>query len=413
MGLGPSIKMTTLHHFRCPATCTLLEDEDIEFTGILVDGVSERYEDKIYTAKRTADIAKALGADGALVVIDGWGNHHVDFVNVIEELGKRGIPSVGLSYIGQQGRLVCDSPYVDQIIDFNKCSSGYESCVVGQNNLTKLDTYKALALLKSKLRKQGVLFEEKGTGGEKILGQLLRKYMHVRQVKEGTFDSLEQDILTINTNISSYVAQEKRIQEASLHVIEPGAHNFFVNSNLDFMPIAVKCEGTIGEGDTHVFSNVVMMLTGKEAVTGFQPSNIGSSEGILQNQVCFGQAGTPEKNDFLIHIDVLFAKGEGHSAQGIAAAHRLAEQSIRGVRECLRQTQKLQNQEIIQNKKRPGKPKIVLVKLVSGLGAMYDTVMFSQQPGGIEGGRMMRDTGNLPYLITPTQCLDGVIHSLL
>ena len=35
MGLGPSIKMTTLHHFRCPATCTLLEDEDIEFTGIL------------------------------------------------------------------------------------------------------------------------------------------------------------------------------------------------------------------------------------------------------------------------------------------------------------------------------------------------------------------------------------------
>ena len=219
MGLGPSIKMTTLHHFRCPATCTLLEDEDIEFTGILVDGVSERYEDKIYTAKRTADIAKALGADGALVVIDGWGNHHVDFVNVIEELGKRGIPSVGLSYIGQQGRLVCDSPYVDQIIDFNKCSSGYESCVVGQNNLTKLDTYKALALLKSKLRKQGVLFSKKGTGEEKILGQLLRKYMHVRQVKEGTFDCLEQDILTINTNISSYVAQEERIQEASLHVI--------------------------------------------------------------------------------------------------------------------------------------------------------------------------------------------------
>ena len=36
MGLGPSIKMTTLHHFRCPATCTLLEDEDIEFTGIFI-----------------------------------------------------------------------------------------------------------------------------------------------------------------------------------------------------------------------------------------------------------------------------------------------------------------------------------------------------------------------------------------
>lgn len=413
MGLGPSIKMTTLHHFRCPATCTLLEDKDIEFTGILVDGVSERYEDKVYTAKRTAEIANALGAEGALVAIDGWGNHHVDFVNVIEELGKKGIPSVGLSYIGQQGRLVCDSPYVDQIIDFNKCSSGYESCIVGQNNLTKLDAYKALALLKNKLRKQGILFSEKGTGRDQILGQLLRKYVHIRQVKEGTFDCLEQDVLTINTDISSYVMREERIKEASLHVIQPGAHNFFVNSNLDFTPIAVKSEGMIGEGNTYVFSNVVLMLTGKEDVTGFQPSNIGSSEGILRKQVIFDQAGTPAMDNFLIHIDILFAEGEGHTSQGIAAAHRLAEHCICGVRECLKQTQTIQEQEIFRNIKRLGKPKIVLIKLVSGLGAMYDTVMFPEQPGGIAGGRMMRDTGNLPYLITPTQCLDGVIHSLL
>ena len=39
MGLGHSIKMITLHRFRCPATAALSREEDIEFTGIIVDGV--------------------------------------------------------------------------------------------------------------------------------------------------------------------------------------------------------------------------------------------------------------------------------------------------------------------------------------------------------------------------------------
>ena len=34
MGLGHSIKMITLHRFRCPATAALSREEDIEFTGI-------------------------------------------------------------------------------------------------------------------------------------------------------------------------------------------------------------------------------------------------------------------------------------------------------------------------------------------------------------------------------------------
>lgn len=59
MGLGHSIKMTTLHHFRCPVTAALSRGEDIEFAGIIVDGVSEVCGDKIYTAKRVGDLAQA------------------------------------------------------------------------------------------------------------------------------------------------------------------------------------------------------------------------------------------------------------------------------------------------------------------------------------------------------------------
>ena len=148
MGLGPSIKMTTLYHYNCSLTREILKDDSIEFSGIIIDGVSENFDDKIYTSKRTAEIAEAMRADGAIVAIDGWGNHHVDFVSVIEQLGIRNIPTVGLSFIGLQGRLVCTNKYVDCVVDFNKSESGYENCIVGCNNLTEYDSMKAVALLK-------------------------------------------------------------------------------------------------------------------------------------------------------------------------------------------------------------------------------------------------------------------------
>ena len=44
---------------------------------------------------------------------------------------------------------------------------------------------------------------------------------------------------------------------------------------------------------------------------------------------------------------------------------------------------------------------------------MYDTAMFPNEPGGVIGAHNMMDSKNLPYLITPNQCRDGVIHSLL
>ncbi len=89
MGLGPSIKMTTLHYYNCPVTRQLLSDSDIDSVSVFVDGVSEGCDEKISTATETAIMAEEWNLDGAIVAIDGWGNHHVDFVNVIEQLGIR------------------------------------------------------------------------------------------------------------------------------------------------------------------------------------------------------------------------------------------------------------------------------------------------------------------------------------
>ena len=257
MGLGPSIKMTTLHHFNCPVTNELRAQKDIDFCGIIVDGVSEVCEDKIFTAKRAADIAVAMRADGAIVAIDGWGNHHVDFVNVIEQLGLRGIPSVGLSFVGLQGRLVCTNKYVDCVVDFNKGESGYENCVVGFNNLTQYDAYKAVALLRSKMKKAGKeILSTDACEGRELKRLLFKKYrlqaLHFRDETK-----IERGVMTIDRSITEkFEGMENRISKIRLSIVDPKAQDLFVNSNLDFAPIACKERGELGEGVTRILDNV-------------------------------------------------------------------------------------------------------------------------------------------------------------
>ncbi|MCI5868468.1 MAG: glycine/sarcosine/betaine reductase component B subunit [Dorea sp.] len=416
MGLGPSIKMTTLHHYRCPLTEALANEADIEFTGIIVDGVSEVCDDKIYTAKRVGDIAQMLRADAAIVAIDAWGNHHVDFVNVIEQLGIRGIPSVGLSYIARQGRLVCTNQYVDCVIDFNKSVSGYESCVVGENNLTDYDAMKAVALVKNKLRKAGKpVSKEQNLTEEQKLRRLVRKKFAVTSVEFGDKTAIDHGVLKIQKGIEkSFVLQEDCIKDVKVNILRPGENEFFVNSNLDYSPIACKVRGELGEGVTHLLTGVTVMVTGVEDKSGFQPSNIGSSEGILKNQVVYDRAGTPASDDFILHIDVLFEEGEGRTAEGIMAAHRITDRIVQEIRKELSGLENMKyTREELYDIARPGKRKVILVKIVSGLGNMYNTAMFPYEPGGFLGSHNMMDSKNLPYLITPNQCRDGVIHSLL
>ncbi|MCU0079044.1 glycine/sarcosine/betaine reductase component B subunit [Extibacter muris] len=418
MGLGPSIKMTSLHHYRCPVTAEIVKNDDLEYAGIIVDGVSEVCDDKIYTAKRVGDIAQVLRADGAIVAIDGWGNHHVDFVNVIEQLGIRGIPSVGLSYIGQQGRLVCTNNYVDCVVDFNKNISGYESCVVGDNNLTEYDAMKAVALLKNKLRKAEKYDSDQkddSAGNAQTLRRLTRKTFHIKEVRFGDETKIEAGVLTIRKGLEkSLIMQEARIKDIQVKILEPGENDMFVNSNLDYSPIACKVRGELGEGVTHLLSGVTVMITGVEDKSGFQPSNIGSSEGVLKNQVVLDRAGTPASSDYILHIDVLFEEGEGRTAEGIMAAHRAADWIVQDIRKVLKDFQNMAyTREEFTDVARPGKPRIIQVKIVSGLGNMYDSSMFPYEPAGFLGSHNMMDSKNIPYVITPNQGRDGAIHSLL
>ena len=152
MGIGPSTKETTIHHFRDPLVEIVSNDGDVDLLGIIVAGTPQENEDKVFVAQRAAAWIEGMRADGAIVSIDGWGNSNIDFATALEEIGKRDIPVVGMSFVGTQAQFVVTNQYMDTIVDFKKSKEGIETEVVGENNVVELDAKKALAFLKLKMR---------------------------------------------------------------------------------------------------------------------------------------------------------------------------------------------------------------------------------------------------------------------
>ena len=148
MGIGPSTKETTLHHFRDPLVDELCDDTDIDFAGVIVAGIPQDNVNKYFTGDRIGAWAEAMRVKGAIVSEDSWGNSNVDFAHAIDEIGKRDIAVVGISFVGVQGAFVVTNQYMNNIVDINKSAEGVETNVVGENNLVRSDAKKAKAILK-------------------------------------------------------------------------------------------------------------------------------------------------------------------------------------------------------------------------------------------------------------------------
>jgi len=153
MGIGPSTKETSLHHFRDPLLDVVSNDLDVDLLGVVVVGTPQDNSDKYFVGERAAVWAESMRADGVILSVDGWGNSHVDYANTIEQIGNRGIPIVGMSFVGTQASFVVTNKYMDTIVDINKSAEGIETEVVGENNMDRIDARKALAFLKLKMRK--------------------------------------------------------------------------------------------------------------------------------------------------------------------------------------------------------------------------------------------------------------------
>lgn len=155
MGIGPSTKETSRHHFHDPLLEIVSADEELDLMGIMLVGTPDGNADKMLVGTRAAVWAEAMRADGVIISSDGWGNSDVDYVNTVDQLAKRGIAVAGLDFCGTAGQFVVESEHLDAIVDINKNPAGVETCVLGENSVNTLDARKATAMLKLKMRKMG------------------------------------------------------------------------------------------------------------------------------------------------------------------------------------------------------------------------------------------------------------------
>ena len=147
--IGPASKEMSRHYWREPLVLEVLHDEEVDLCGVLFVGSPQINSEKFYVSRRVGMMVEALDVDGAFVTTEGFGNNHIDFASHIEQIGKRGVAVVGVSFSAVQGALVVGNEYMKYMIDNNKSKQGIENEILSNNTLCPEDAIRSLAMLKT------------------------------------------------------------------------------------------------------------------------------------------------------------------------------------------------------------------------------------------------------------------------
>lgn len=159
--IGPASKEMSRHYWREPLVLEALHDEEVDLCGVIFVGSPQINAEKFYVSRRVGHTVEMLDADGAFVTTEGFGNNHIDFASHIEQIGMRGVPTVGMSYCAVQGALVVGNKYMQYMVDNNKSEAGIENEILGNNTLCPEDAVRALAMLKAAMAGEDVKAAEK------------------------------------------------------------------------------------------------------------------------------------------------------------------------------------------------------------------------------------------------------------
>ncbi|MDA5386833.1 D-proline reductase (dithiol) proprotein PrdA [Loigolactobacillus backii] len=149
--IGPASKETSRHYWREPLVEEAMKDDDIDLVGVALVGSPQENTQKFYVSKRLGMMVEAMNLDGAIVTTEGFGNNHIDFASHLEEIGKRGVSVVGVTYSAVQGQLVIGNKFMDAMVDNNKSRQGIENEVLSNNTLCEEDAIRALSMLQTKM----------------------------------------------------------------------------------------------------------------------------------------------------------------------------------------------------------------------------------------------------------------------
>ena len=255
--------------------------------------------------------------------------------------------------------------------------------------------------------------EKKASGEKKVIRTLKKQHIKISDVEIGTETSIKDGKITIYGSIvEKAILEDELCKSMKLDVIHPDERHQYTETIMDVCPIATKVEGELGSGITKVADGVVFMLTGVDE-DGVQVHEFGSSEGYLDEKMYFGHPGCADENDIIIRCNVVIQRLSGMTRPGPFSAHKCQDYVIQAVRNELKKYEgEIVREEICKDVRRPGNPRVVLVKEIMGQGAMHDNVICPTEPCGILGGQKNVDCGNVPIILTPNQVRDGSIHAL-
>lgn len=251
------------------------------------------------------------------------------------------------------------------------------------------------------------------------INKLIIKVFHIKNVIFGEKTALEKgklivkDLKETKEIFKSSKNYQNYIKEVKISIIEPDKRDVEINSVMDFIPISTKVLGAIGNGITHTLTGVTVMLTGEDE-TGNQICEFGKSNGILKDVVKFGKTGTPDVNDYIIHIDVKVFEKAHVKRECIDCCHEICDQILGEIRETLKKKngKDADERHDFLDTPNPNGKKIVILKQVAGQGAMYDTRLFPLEPSGFSGSYSIIDFMNMPVFISKNEYRDGAVRAM-
>lgn len=246
------------------------------------------------------------------------------------------------------------------------------------------------------------------------LRRLVIRAFHVNQVVLADKFEFNNGILKIDKKITNrLIEQDPIIKDIKIEIIKPYDHDREINTIMDIIPMSAKVLGMLGEGITYTMTGAYVMLTGCDA-DGRQMYEFGSSEGNLNEKMIFGKAGTPAKSDYIIHVDVLVEGGLPYDRKLPISAFKACDEIIQAIRIQLKKLEPREADEVHEfyDRIRVGAKKIAIVKQIAGQGAMYDNLLFPEQPSGFSGGLSIIDMANMPMILSPNEYRDGALRSM-
>lgn len=267
----------------------------------------------------------------------------------------------------------------------------------------------------AQLSPQAVAAAPPAPAAPKLVRSLIKKHYLIEQVEWADDTRIEGTTLYLRRDICQTAFDDKGlVKKVDLEIITPADYERYSETIMDVQPIATKeGDSVLGSGITRVLDGVVAVVTGTDE-NGVQIGEFGSSEGRLERNVMWNRPGCPDRGDILIKTQVTIAAGTNMERRGPLAAHKAADYITQEIRQAMKQLDDslVVAEETLEQYRRPGKPKVVIIKEIMGQGAMHDNLILPFEPVGVLGAKPNVDLGNLPVVLSPLEVLDGGIHAL-